>query len=34
VFERPEAFSKLARMDDAMLDGVMAQVNRLERKAT
>ena len=33
VFERPEAFSKLARLDDAMLDRVMAQVNRLERKA-
>jgi HTH-type transcriptional regulator, competence development regulator len=34
VFERPEAFSKLARLDDAMLDRVMAQVSRLERKAT
>lgn len=34
VFERPEAFSKLARLDDAMLDRVMAQVTRLERKAT
>jgi transcriptional regulator with XRE-family HTH domain len=34
VLERPEAFSKLARLDDAMLDKVMAQVNRLERRAT
>jgi hypothetical protein len=34
VFERPEAFGKLARLDDAMLDRVMAQVSRLERKAT
>jgi len=34
VLERPEAFSKLARLDDAMLDRVMAQVARLERKAT
>jgi HTH-type transcriptional regulator, competence development regulator len=33
VFERPEAFSKLARLDNAMLDRVIAQVNRLERKA-
>lgn len=34
VLERPEAFGKLARLDDAMLDRVMAQVTRLERKAT
>ena len=34
VFERLDVFGKLARLDDAMLDRVMAQVNRLERKAT
>ncbi len=33
VLERPETFCKLARLDDATLDIVMAQVNRLERKA-
>ncbi len=34
VFQRPEAFGKLARLDDAMLDRVMVQVARLERRAT
>jgi transcriptional regulator with XRE-family HTH domain len=33
VFERLDVFGKLARLDDAMLDRVMAQVNRLGRKA-
>jgi transcriptional regulator with XRE-family HTH domain len=33
VLERPEVFGKLARLDDAMLDRVMAQLARLERKA-
>jgi hypothetical protein len=33
LFERPEAFAKLNRLDDAMLVQVMAQVNRIERKA-
>ena len=32
VLERPDVFGKLARLDDAMLDRVMAQVARLERK--
>ena len=32
VFERPETISNLARLDDAMLDRVMGQVNRLVRK--
>ncbi len=32
VLERPDVFGRLARLDDAMLDRVMAQVARLERK--
>ncbi len=34
VLERPEVFAKLAGLDDAMLDRVMLQVARLERRAT
>lgn len=34
VLERPDVFGKLARLDDPMLDRVMAQLARLERKPT